>query len=73
MDELYTKLAEILEVERVAPEDVLSRFEYWDSLTVLSILAMLDANYGANLTAGELKQMSAAGDLVAAVASRRRK
>ena len=41
MDELYTKLAEILEVERVAPEDVLSRFEYWDSLTVLSILCLL--------------------------------
>ena len=72
MDDLYIKLAEILEVERIAPGDVLTSFEYWDSLTVLSVLAMLDAGYGANLTAADLKKMTVAQDLVAAVESRRR-
>ena len=54
MDDIYSKLAEILEVERVNTADVLSEFEYWDSLTVLSILAMLDSEYGINLTAAEI-------------------
>jgi acyl carrier protein len=73
MDDIYAKLAEILEVERVLPDDILSSFEYWDSLTVLSILAMLDAGYGANLTAAELRQMTRAADLAGAVEERRRK
>jgi acyl carrier protein len=72
MNDLYAKLGEILEADRVSADDVLSRFEYWDSLTILSIIAMLDAAYGVNLTATELRGMAKAGDLAAAVESRRR-
>jgi acyl carrier protein len=67
MHDIYSKLAQILEVERVERTDVLSEFEYWDSLTVLSVLAMLDAEYGINLTAAELRRMKTAGDLAAAL------
>ena len=67
MDDIYSQLAEILEVERVNTADVLSEFEYWDSLTVLSILAMLDSKYGINLTAAEIRQMKTAGQLAAAL------
>jgi acyl carrier protein len=72
MNDLYAKLSEILEVDRVSADDVLSKFEYWDSLTILSIIAMLDANYGVNLTAADLRAMANAGDLAGAVESRRR-
>jgi|HubBroStandDraft_6_1064221.scaffolds.fasta_scaffold2070965_2 acyl carrier protein len=65
MHDIYSKLAEILEVERVNSADVLSEFEYWDSLTVLSILAMLDSEYGINLTAAKIRQMKTAGELAA--------
>jgi len=67
MDNFYPKLAEILEVERVKAADVLSDFDYWDSLTILSILAMLDSAYGINLTATDLRQMKTAGELAAAL------
>ena len=73
MNDIYSRLSEILEVDRVSADDVLSKFEYWDSLTVLSILAMLDASYGVNLTAADVRGMASAGDLVAAVESRRPK
>ncbi|HEY2635365.1 MAG TPA: phosphopantetheine-binding protein [Steroidobacteraceae bacterium] len=73
MDDFYTKLAEILEVDRVAADDVLSEFEYWDSLTVLSVLAMLDSGYGVNLTAANLRGLKQAGELAAVVESRRQK
>jgi acyl carrier protein len=66
-------LAQILEVDRVAADDVLSEFEYWDSLTVLSVLAMLDSGYGVNLTAANLRELKQAGELAAVVESRRRK
>ena len=67
------KLAEILEVEQVQPGDVLRQFENWDSLTALSILATLDASYGVNLTAGELREIKTAGELMAVVDGRRHK
>jgi acyl carrier protein len=70
MHDIYTKLAEILEAETVAANDVLVDFEYWDSLTVLSILAMLDSAYGVNLTAADIRKMKTAGELAAAVEGR---
>ena len=72
MQNIYNQLAEILEAEQVEANDVLSEFDYWDSLTVLSILAMLDANYGVNLTAVDIRAMTSAGDLVAAVEMRKK-
>jgi acyl carrier protein len=70
MHDIYTKLAEILEAETVASDDILADFEYWDSLTVLSILAMLDSAYGVNLTAADIRKMKTAGELAAAVEGR---
>jgi acyl carrier protein len=67
MDDIYSKLAQILEVERVNAADVLSEFEYWDSLTVLSVLAMLDSAYGINLTTADIRRMKTAGELAAAL------
>lgn len=40
MDTLKEELAEILEVETVNDTDVLEEFECWDSLTMLSIIAL---------------------------------
>jgi len=71
MHNIYHQLAEILEADQVNPEDILHKFDYWDSLTVLSILAMFDANYGVNLTAADVRAMQTAGELVAAVELRK--
>jgi acyl carrier protein len=72
MHDIYIQLAEILEADKVEADDILSGFDYWDSLTVLSILAMLDANYGVNLTALDVRAMKSAGELVAAVEMRKK-
>jgi acyl carrier protein len=50
----YTEMAEILEVDEVAPNAVLHDFDNWDSLTALSIMAMLDKEYGVNISTTEL-------------------
>ena len=45
MEELVSKLAEILEVDNLDITKKFEDYDEWDSLAVLSILAMLDADY----------------------------
>lgn len=71
MESFYSELAELLEVDDVKPDDVLENFETWDSLTVLALLASLDANYGVNLSAELVRQARTAADLASLVESRR--
>lgn len=69
MDNFLLQLSEILEVDNVNPDDVLKDFESWDSLTILSLLATLDASYGVNLTTDALSQIKTVGELDAIVKS----
>jgi acyl carrier protein len=68
MDTFYQKVAEILEVDAVNPGDVLADFAEWDSLSVLSVIAMIGSDYGVNLIASDLRGVESAEalrDLVA--------
>ena len=61
--ELYQRLAEILNVEEVKPENVLKDYDGWDSLAVLSVLAMADSKYGLSLKADEVRSAVTAANL----------
>jgi len=63
MDEFLNKIAAILEVENVSASDPLHAFSQMDSLGVLTIIAMLDANYGVNLSTADLSRMSTVGEI----------
>jgi acyl carrier protein len=69
--EFYQKLAEILDVEEVKPDDVLKDFDVWDSLAVLSVLAMADAKYGVVVKADEMRSVVKAEDLARLIESKR--
>ncbi len=60
---LYEQLAEILDVEQVKQEDVLGDFEAWDSLAILSVLALADSKYGVAIKAEEIRSVVSALDL----------
>ena len=45
MEELIAKLAEILEVEDLDVNKKFADYDEWDSLSALSVLAMLDSDY----------------------------
>jgi acyl carrier protein len=67
--QFYQKLAAILDVEEVKPENVLKDYEQWDSLAILSVLAMADSKYGVTIKADEIRSVVTAeqlADLVAA-------
>jgi acyl carrier protein len=71
MNEFLQRLAAILEVEEVKENDDLKAFPQWDSLAVLSVIAMLDADYSVNLRAADFGPVKSAGDLWKLVQSRK--
>jgi len=72
MNEFLTKLAETIEVPEIKEADQLKAFPQWDSLAVLSVIAMLDASYGINLRAADLNAVNSAGELFQLVQSKKR-
>ena len=71
MNEFLKKIASILEVDDVKDTDEFKSFPQWDSLSVLSVIAMLDASYGINLRAADFGPIRTAGDLWNLVQSRK--
>lgn len=70
--QFYDQLAKILNIEEVKPENVLKDFEAWDSLAVLSVLAMADSKYGAAIKAEEIRSVVTAADLADLVAAKQK-
>lgn len=71
MEEFNRELAEILEVDEVHPSDVLTVFEAWDSLSVLSVIVMIQRKYDVILTAPEMKQAKTVQELYDLVTRKR--
>lgn len=65
MEKMYEELAELLEVDEVKDNEVLSNFECWDSLTVLSIIAWASENFGKTLLAKDVNEAKTVGGLLA--------
>ena len=54
MENFEEQIAEILEVDSIELSEELESFEAWDSLAVLSIIALCDDEYGVVLSADEV-------------------
>lgn len=56
MNEFCHQIAAILEVESIAEADLFDNIPEWDSLSNLSVIAMIDSTYGVNLTAAQVRE-----------------
>jgi acyl carrier protein len=63
METFLSKLADILEADDVQPSSVLRDFDEWDSLSALSVIAMVHDGYRVQLGAADLKSARTAEDL----------
>lgn len=63
-EELLEKIAEILEVDNIVGSEELMSFDEWDSLTALSIIALMDSDYGKLLTNDQIKEFKTINDIV---------
>jgi len=59
----YEQLKQILDTEEVKPENVLKDLETWDSLAILSVMAMADAQFGVVIKAEEMRSLVTVADL----------
>jgi acyl carrier protein len=55
MNKLINSITEILEVEELDLNVKFTDLEEWDSLSVLSVLALLDSDYGINMNKREIE------------------
>lgn len=70
METFQPLIAEALEVDAVDMKDELSAFESWDSLTVLSIIAVISEEYNVELTADDIENSRTVEGLQELVKSR---
>jgi len=74
-EKLFTNLAEALEMEtgNINEDDKFRDYETYSSLTELSILAMLDSEFGIELEMAEYNKCITVKDLLQLVSSRSEK
>ena len=64
MKNFREKLLDILEVEAINENDVLKDFDSWDSLTILTIIATVDSEFGFIMNASDLNELDTIKDLI---------
>ncbi len=67
MEELVNKLSEILEVEKLDVNKKFADYDEWDSLSALSVLAMLDSDYHCQMKNADLAAFDSIADFCKAV------
>lgn len=73
MEILTDQILDIFEIDVIDENGVLRDLELWDSLSVISLLAVLDESYGINVEATELVDVITFADLFKFVEERRAK
>lgn len=69
----FENAIEGLEPGSISPETVLSDLPQWDSLALLTTLAMIDSEYEVQLSGAEIQQCRLVGDLITCVADKLQK
>jgi len=64
MNNLPKQLAEIFEIETIDENRNFTEYDEWDSLAALSVLAILDSDYGINLTQKQLEEFPTISDFI---------
>lgn len=63
-EKLLAQLAEIFELEKINLNDEFKNIDTWDSLTALSIIALVDSEYKKKLTNGSFNEITTFDELV---------
>ena len=64
MEQFKEKLVEIFEVSSISNSDVIKDFDSWDSLTLLSLIAVVDSEFDIQINAILFEEIITIGDLL---------
>ena len=56
LEKFLKKIAEILEVKKISKNDNLNKFENWDSLSALSVIALVNEMYKLSISVEKLEK-----------------
>ncbi|MES2206974.1 MAG: acyl carrier protein [Pseudomonadota bacterium] len=73
MDTFLKNLAEILEIDEIKTIDRFQDFPEWDSLAVLSVIAMIDAEYQISIHSSDIKGIVNPEELFKLICSKKSK
>jgi len=66
--ELCAEIAEIMEIEdEITEQTDLKKYEEFDSLAIMSIVALVNSRFGKKIPGTALQQINTAGDLIALI------
>ena len=73
IESFISQLAEVFEKDEIdiAPIDKFREYDEWDSITLLSLVVMLDDNYGITIPREEFEMLETVNDLFERVKSSR--
>lgn len=63
MQSFKERLIDIFEVKEINESDKIKELEAWDSLTLLSIIATVDSEFGFQMSASDFDHIETIGDL----------
>ena len=64
MEQFIEKMIDVMDIEEeVTPNTVLEDLEEWDSLSLVSFIAMANATYGKKVVAADVKMAKTVADL----------
>lgn len=63
MEDFMKEMADILDEEHVAETDRLDGFDAWDSLAILSVIALAGSRYYGTFSAKQIRAADTVGDL----------
>jgi acyl carrier protein len=64
MEKFKEKLIDIFEVSSISDNDVIKDFDSWDSLTLLSLIAVVDSDFNIQINASLFDEVETIGELL---------
>lgn len=67
LQEKLALIEEVMDTEEgeLTPETVLDEVEGWNSIAALSLIVMLDENFGKTITGAQIRELSTVSDILA--------
>lgn len=72
-EKFLKSISKILEVKKIKEQDNFVKFEQWDSLTALSVIALVNEMFKITISAEGLNKLKKVGKLISFIQTKRKK
>tara|TARA_X000000368_G_C22864872_1_gene638227 strand:- start:595 stop:825 length:231 start_codon:yes stop_codon:yes gene_type:complete len=72
-EKFLNRLSKILEVKKIKDQDKFEKLKEWDSLAMLSVIALVNEMYKITISAGDFKKFKKVGNLLSFIKKKKKK